>query len=79
VDQIKEELKVLDYVPIPSLIPIWDAYWEIKNTKTYDSPITHTDILSYQTLMKWEMSIVEVRQLLKWDREWYKAYTEHNK
>jgi len=77
VDQKRKEFSELETNPPFILQNVWYAFWELRNTKSLEHPINHTDIRSYKELMNYQINKWEVRQILEWDATYYKCYKQH--
>lgn len=79
-----EELraKVKSYEPFdpPKIMSVvWMAFWQLRNTKSYEHPISHTDVYHFTKVMGLKFEQWEVRGVFNLDRAWYMAYQKYNK
>lgn len=77
VDDQREEFNKLSRNPPRIFCNVWIGFWELRNTKSMDHPINHTDIKNYTDLIKYKINTWEVRQILQWDNEYYHYYNKH--
>lgn len=74
--------KVKEYEPFepPAIMSqVWTGFWQIRNTKAFETPINHTDVYYFTRVMGIEYEQWEVRGLFALDRAWYAAYDKYNK
>lgn len=66
-----------EFQPIYLLRFAWIAFWELRQTKVFESPITHLDIKSYTEVMCVDINPQEARLILGWDRLYYKYMNKY--
>lgn len=75
--EMHEKYRFVSYRPPYILKNAWATYWDVRNTKAVETPITHQDILAYITLMRRELLPIEVELIFGWDDCYYKYYHKY--
>ena len=83
-DNIKESVKDIieererqNYVPHRLLQTSYTLFWELRQTKSFDFPITHLDIQALTQLYDIRLDAWEVKCILTFDAEFYKASNKY--
>lgn len=76
-ETLEADYQLQNYAPMPPLLFVWKNFWKIRFTKTYESPINHTDLVNFQSLYKTEFTIWEVETILKFDNAYYRYSQKH--
>lgn len=69
---LEEEYSLLNVKPPIEFYKPWTGYWIIRNTIMSDRMVTFTDILAYNELMKAELSPLESKLIVDFDRMFYR-------
>lgn len=80
VNRIRNKIsKLTSFEPHPVLQNAYSAFRELRSTKTYESPIAHTDMRAYEELYGIKLQIWEVKLILQLQGQWYKSHEKHHK
>lgn len=71
--EIKNELELAVFQPLPPIQYAWHVYWQIRRTLTRDYPIKHQDILAQQQLSEIKLTNWEVDLIFDWDTTFYEV------
>lgn len=66
-----------EFSPYYMLLFAWTAFWELRSTKAYESPVNYTDIKAYMDVMNITLCPSEVKAILFFDRSYYKYYQKY--
>lgn len=67
------------FLPPKILLKAYTSYFSIRNTKTLDSYITHSDIMAFMSITNKKLNPYEIDAMLRMDRTFVKCYHESNK
>jgi hypothetical protein len=80
IEAIRETVKGYEPFEPPMVMgEVWLGFWQMRNTKSYDTPINHTDVYYFMKVMGFRLDNWEVRAIFALDRAWYTAYAKYNK
>lgn len=74
------KLKVKEYEPFDPpqcMHNVWNAFWQVRNTKAYETPICHQDLYYLMKVVGITLHAPEVRAVFTLDQAWYRAYEKY--
>lgn len=73
----RDELYNREFIPRACVKAVWEAFNEIRQTKSYENCVNHTDIKNYTELMGFDFTPFEVKGIIRLDRAFYRYKDKH--
>lgn len=80
---LQEQLRERDerynrnFIPRSEVKLVWEAFNEIRQTKSYENCVNHTDIKNWTELMGFDLNPLEVKGIIRLDRAFYRFKDKH--